>query len=414
MKRVLLICYYFPPLGGAGINRPLSLYKHLKDFEIECDILTVKPVAYRNYERDILDSLDKKNIYRSGSSDPQRLMYLMGMRTVKDKTISKGKNISDKFFPDSKIGWVKKAVKLGRTLIENKQHDAIISTSPPISAHLVAKKLSKEFKLPWLADFRDYWTSYKPEDWFDDNSQIQKANKLLGEIKEKADIVTCASQGIAGYLKTGETIYNSYSFEIAQLWEQPQNSDKIQIGILGTIDRITPIEPIIDFLNYFIKSKPEWKEKIFLDHVGEIKTDISGSLADFALSDNISFHGLKPRTETIDILNRSSLFLFSLSKEYGEGIITSRIFDIIASNRPLVGFMPEEFEAASISKSLENSFVVSENDFQSGSDRLEELLKKIISNNVALNPGSQSIEQYSENKMVEKFINCLNRIIKKE
>ena len=58
-KRILLICYYFPPLGGAGISRPLALFKHLKKFGYECDVLTVKNVAYHFYAPDLLDGLDE-------------------------------------------------------------------------------------------------------------------------------------------------------------------------------------------------------------------------------------------------------------------------------------------------------------------------------------------------------------------
>ena len=59
MNKVLLICYYFPPLGGAGISRPLSLFKHLPEHGIDCDVLTVEPVTYRIYEPELLDGLDK-------------------------------------------------------------------------------------------------------------------------------------------------------------------------------------------------------------------------------------------------------------------------------------------------------------------------------------------------------------------
>ncbi|MCK4574663.1 MAG: glycosyl transferase family 1, partial [candidate division Zixibacteria bacterium] len=64
MKRVLLVCYYFPPLGGAGVGRPLSLFRYLPQFGYECDLLTVKPVAYRGYEPELLEGLDQSRIYR--------------------------------------------------------------------------------------------------------------------------------------------------------------------------------------------------------------------------------------------------------------------------------------------------------------------------------------------------------------
>ncbi len=226
MKRlkVLLISYYFPPLGGAGVSRPLALFTKLPEHEIDVDVLTVKSIAYRTYEPELLEGLDKSKIYRTGSLDPQRILYLLGMRKVKEKTISKGRSLIDNFFPDSKIGWVKQALKTGRVLAENKKYDLIISTSPPISTHLVGKKLSKEFKLPYITDFRDYWTSYKPENWYTNEKEIKKAKKLLSEICVAADEVTTVSKPIQKYLSNGKVIYNSYDEKRALLWNSKPDS----------------------------------------------------------------------------------------------------------------------------------------------------------------------------------------------
>ncbi|MBD3258674.1 glycosyl transferase family 1, partial [candidate division GN15 bacterium] len=123
-KTALLICYYFPPLGLAGVGRPLHLVWELPAFGWDCHVLTVKPVAYRAYEPELLEGLDKSIIHRSGSRDPQRLMYLLGMRKVSAQAIDRAKSASDRFFPDSKIGWVKPAVKLGRKLCRQRRFDA--------------------------------------------------------------------------------------------------------------------------------------------------------------------------------------------------------------------------------------------------------------------------------------------------
>ena len=101
------------------MGRPLALYKYLPRFGYQCHLLTVKPVAYRMYEPELLDNLDTTYVYRSGSLDPQRLLYLCGLRKVKDKVIRKGRSLSDRFFPDAKVGWVKPALRLGRQLVSN-------------------------------------------------------------------------------------------------------------------------------------------------------------------------------------------------------------------------------------------------------------------------------------------------------
>ena len=67
-------------------------------------VLTVKPVTYWAYEPELLDGLDTSRVYRSGSRDPQRIMHLLGVRRIKASAIQGSAKITDKFFPDSKVG----------------------------------------------------------------------------------------------------------------------------------------------------------------------------------------------------------------------------------------------------------------------------------------------------------------------
>jgi hypothetical protein len=182
----LLVCYYFPPVGGAGISRPLGLFKNLPEHGIDCDILTVKPIAYRLLEPELLDGLDESRIHRAGSLDPLRLLYLAGVRRVGASSTRRARPASRRLFPDSKIGWVSKAVRLGARLLKSSQYDAILSTSPPISCHLVAQELVRRSKLPWLADFRDPWTSYTIEDWYHSPVLAARARKLLASIRSQS------------------------------------------------------------------------------------------------------------------------------------------------------------------------------------------------------------------------------------
>ncbi len=118
-KHILIICYYFPPLGLAGVRRPLALLKKMTALGHSVDILTVKPVTYFVYEPELLKGLDLSRIFRAGSTDPQRIMYLLGKRTITPGGAKSAKGMSPGIFPDSKKGRVRPAIKLGRTLVEN-------------------------------------------------------------------------------------------------------------------------------------------------------------------------------------------------------------------------------------------------------------------------------------------------------
>jgi len=234
-NRVLLVCYYFPPLGGAGVNRPLQLFRGFPKFGFECDVLTVKPVTYRVYEPELLTNDAPGRIYRSGSRDPQRLMHILGMRKLKDETIDRGRTVSNKFFPDSKIGWVKPAIRLGRTIADNRHYKAIVSTAPPISTHLVAMRPAAEFKLPWIADFRDLWTALPIEGSYSSDGAEKKARRLLRKIGKGTAGITAVNTTVADYVGASAVIPNAFDSGLASLWRKPDPESTFTIGVLGTL-----------------------------------------------------------------------------------------------------------------------------------------------------------------------------------
>ncbi len=409
--RVLLICYYFPPQGGAGVGRPLMLYRLLPEFGIQCDILTVKSVAYRVFEPELLEGLDISRIYRAGSIDPQRLMYLLGVRKVRDAAITRGRKISERFFPDPKIGWVRSAVKLGRVLTANRQYRVIVSTSPPMSSHLVGMKLSREFGLPLIVDFRDFWTGYKAEDWFDSERQIRRAKLLLEEITGLAAEVTTVSPAISEYLGRGEVIYNCYDETRAAFWRPPRDSKEFIIGILGTLDELRPVEPLFQLLARLRERHPEFFEHVRVLHVGSINQgDFDGLLRKYNLEGRFDRRGVQKRGRTVEILSESSALYIGFSQPYGKWLVTGRLFDMLASGRPILAAAPDDSVAGSLLREAGNSCAFN-------SDRLDQAVDFLISLIEARNrrewhyePLPEYARKHSSAKMVERFAEVIRRV----
>ncbi len=409
-KRVLLICYYFPPQGGAGVGRPLALYRLLPEYGIECDVLTVKPVAYRYHEPELLDGLDTERIYRAGSHDPQRLMYMLGVRKVKDAAISKARSISDRYFPEPKVGWVRPAVRLGRVLANNRNYDCILSTSPPISSHLVGQKLSKEFKLPWIADFRDFWTGYKPEDWFDNERQVKRAKDLLMEISKRATAVTVVSPAIAEYLGRGVVIYNSYDENRALLWNSPTEDGRFTIGVLGTIDEQRPIEPLFKVLANVREQSPQEYATTRVLHVGSMNTPDFESLLDrYQLGGRVELCGVQKRGRTIEILSEASMLYLGFAEPYGSWLVTGRLFDMLASGRPILASAPEDGVAGRLISEGGNGYLFGDDGITEAADFILKRLKAHADGKVLCEPNPPYARKYASSKMVEAIARVIDK-----
>lgn len=406
MTNLLLIAYYFPPLGGAGVGRPLALFRRLPEFGVPAEVLTVKPVAYRHFEPDLLNDLDQSRIFRAGSLDPQRLMYLGGFRQVSNRAIDASR-AADRWFPDSKKGWVRSAVRFGRALVENHRIQVVMSTSPPISAHLVAAQLARDFAIPWIADFRDFWTSYRAEDWFADASRVKRARELLSSIVEQAAVVTAANPAIAAYLGAGRTIYNSYDEKTAEAWTTAPDSAAFRIGVLGTVDQLCPVEPLLRL----VAKMSESGLSIRIEHVGAMnEPGLATLLERYGLEGRFVSHGLRPRPETVAILSGCSMLYLGLAPGAGDGIVPGRIFDMIASGRPILASVAENGEVARLLSKVPELAYVAGHDLPDGAAFVSDVKRRYESGSLSYTPNRPSLHSFNQGAMVRQFADVIDGI----
>ena len=173
MKKILIITYYWPPSGGPGVQRWLKFSKYLPEFGYDPIIITVDPekaeypIKDHTLEQDvragqIVYRTDCSGIYEyykkltKAQSAPYSGFVNEGTPSLKQKI---ARFIRGNFFlPDARRGWNKHAYRQAIKIIQEEKIDAVITTGPPMSTHLVGQKLKKRFHLHWIADFRDPWT----------------------------------------------------------------------------------------------------------------------------------------------------------------------------------------------------------------------------------------------------------------
>jgi len=398
-------------VGGPAVGRPLALFKHLPQHGYNCDVLTVKSVAYRVMEPELLEDIDSSRIYRAGSHDPQRLMYLLGIRRLRDAIVSRSKKMSDRFFPDHQVGWVRPAVRLGRSLISNNQYDAIVSTSPPISNHLVAKQLSSDFKTPWVADFRDFWTIHKAEEVYHNNRQVERALKLLQTIRQQASFVTAVNLSIAEYVKADEVIYNSYDSDLARLWQIPKKSGHFVIGVLGTLNDICPIEPLLKVVAAVREKAQYFFDKIRLLQVGRVNTEwLQPQLKHYDLVDRCDLRLFQKRIDTISILSKASLFYLGLPSPEQKGVIPGRIFTLLASGRPILAAVQPDSEVNRLIDQSCNGFCFSDDNTSSAVDFLCQQITLFETNALDIIPIPDYAKGFSSENLAKNFARIFDQL----
>jgi glycosyltransferase involved in cell wall biosynthesis len=410
-KRALAIAYYFPPMGMGGVTRPLHLFRKLPDFGWDCHVLTIKPVVYRAHEPELLEGLETRKIHRAGSRDPQRLLYLLGLRRAGAATINRTRGLSRKFFPDSKVGWVKPAIKLGRILCDNYRYDCLVSTAPPISAHLVARALQRDFGIPWIADFRDYWTAYKVEDSFDDPRTIERGKTLLREITGQASAVTTVNTSILEYLGGGEMIRNGFDPQVAEGWRRPPDSERFTIGLLGHQLGHMEIDSLVEVLKEMQSRCNGILERLRLIHVGQAEPNwIAGKLDAAKLKIPFQSHGRMSRRRTIDILSCAHLFHFGLLTREGEDFLPGKTFDLLASGRPIIVSAPDGGEVTKVLSGSGRAHIIYRGKLASTADYVESLIRASETGEYAFHPLSEYALRFTTDEMARRFVELMERL----
>lgn len=209
-KKVLILSYYWPPSGGSGVQRWLKMQKYLGDFGWQPVVYTTEngemPAIDPSLEKDIRpDTIVIKkpiwepySIYKRLTGRKRDERMGAGFLTEKKKS-SKIENLAvwirgNLFIPDARKYWIKPSVRYLQKYLRENPVDAIISTGPPHSMHLIALALKNKLNIPWIADFRDPWTKI---DFYDklrlSNRADRKHRRLEKEVIQTANIVVTVS-----------------------------------------------------------------------------------------------------------------------------------------------------------------------------------------------------------------------------
>lgn len=413
-KNILLIAYYFPPLGMGGVGRPFALFRHLPRFGYNVTVLTVKDIVYHEYDYSRLNPDDESKIVRAGSYDPSRIMHLLGI--IKSVMRSGGFSSAPLcYIPDSKRGWVGPAFRKARRLLTGANYDAVITTSPPPSVHLVGMKIKTLFGIPWIVDFRDFWFSQPIEMVYRTSLQKKYALKLKWKIVERADAVVGVNRSIADYLGRGEVITNGSDMETAHIWQKraPQKNDRLTIGVLGTINHLCPIEPLFKAVAALIENDREMAEKIKIVHVGGFDQEsMSSLLQKYDLRKVVSLSGYLPKNDAIATLSSSNILYFSVAEFGPYHILPGRIFDYLMSDRPIIGAVPSDSDAEALLKEYDNGIIVTD---QNTNTIASYIRRKIKEQRTEIEPAifvESKYEKYSTVSMAKRYAELLDQIIK--
>jgi glycosyltransferase involved in cell wall biosynthesis len=410
-RKIILLSYYFPPIGMGGVGRALALYKHLPEFGYNVNVVTVRSILFHNYDHTLLNSTDEKNIFRTGSVDPSRVLYKLGFRKLFGSGQG-GIRHSLLNLPDLKRGWNLFAFNRAKRLIKSKNIDAIVTTSPPPSTHLIGLALKKQYNIPWIADFRDFWFSHPIEMVYQSKRQKSYANNLKRKIIAKADKIVSVNSNIRKYLGRGQVITNGADLDFNHHWQDSKpDKDKFVIGILGTINNLCPIEPLFKSVSQLINQDQSLKSKLFIQHVGHCNLSEMNRLIDkYSLRNLVTLGGYLPKNDAFTLLSKADILFLSVNEFNDYHILPGRTFDYLVSGKPIVAALPQGSDAAALIKDSETGKVFLPDDIEGMADAINKYYMKKTSREILSLPELDHYK-FSAKFVADKYVELLDELL---
>jgi len=371
MNKVLIITYYWPPSGGAGVQRWLKFIKYLRHFDWEPVVYTPSNPEFPEHDeslfKDIPENLtilktpiwEPYSAYKRFIGQKKEVKINAGFLSEnKKKKIPENFSVwirGNLFIPDARKFWIKPSVKYLSNYLEKNPVDVIISTGPPHSLHMIALQLNKKFSFPWLADFRDPWTDI---DFYTDlmltRCSDRKHHRLENEVLTNADAITVTSRGMAEdfnelHPRKYEIITNGYDTDDVELNKEIIKDQKFSISHIGTIAKTRNPVMLWKVLSELIKDESDFAKDLEIKLVGKVDFSVWASINEADLKPFISKIDYLPHSESIHIQQKSQVLLLLINDTLNaNGILTGKFFEYLAAHRPILCIGPIDGDAAQI------------------------------------------------------------------
>ena len=433
MKKVLVILYYWPPAGGSAVQRWLKFCKYLPEYGWEPIVIAPENAHYTDLDPDLGQEIPENiQILKVPIREPHKL-YKKFVGLNKDEEIgaymtlkSEPKGLarikneisvwirSNVFIPDARFLWVNPTFRFLKRYLKHNPVDAIITTGPPQSVHLIGLKLKSVLNIPWIADFRDPWTSTDLHTALKLSRYAEKKHlRLESKVIRSADLIIAIGNDMKdefSRLGAKEIAVITNGYDDPDLPEEPVDPDNVfSIVHLGTLHATRNSNALWKILSEKAASDENFARELKINLIGTVDFKVIKEIEALGLGKNLSLAKFVRHQEGIEILRRSQVLLLLINKSNNaKGVITGKLFEYLAAARPVLLIGPVDGDAAGIVSETGCGLVAAFED--------EEMIRKhidhffVLYQQNALNVQPGSIERFSRRSLTQRLSGELDRI----
>lgn len=432
MRKVLIITYYWPPSGSAGVQRWLKITKYLRAFGWEPVIYTPANAEFPMIDESLLkDVPENLTVIKQPIWEPYQLYRkLLGKKdneSVNQGFISKEKKPSalekfsiwirgNLFIPDARKFWIKPSVKFLTQYLKEHPVDVIISNGPPHSLHLIVLAIKKRQPIPWIADFRDPWTEV---DFYDQlllsKFADKKHHRLELSVLKNADRVTTVTWSWAASMekisgRKVDVILNGFDTDDFK-HEDAAMLDGFLFHHIGALNKDRNPHVFWEVLKEISEENAGFKNDLKIQLTGNTDYSVIESLKKNNLYQQLILVDYLPHAEVVKLLSRSPVLLLPLNDTPNiSGIVPGKLYEYLAAKRPIFAIGKTDGDTAKIIHETNAGVIAGFKDKDQMKKMILEYYQKYKEGKLLVD--SKNTEQFSRRGSAEKFSKLLNEIAK--
>lgn len=361
-RRLLVLCYFYPPLAGGGVHRVLGFTRHLLEQGWRSTVVCAGPEDYWVVDETLLERVpDEVEVVRvkGGSALARWLRVRRGDRGRRPGGTFAGlRRLADwALVPDPYVGWAGRARAAGERVLARGGVDAMLSTSPPDSVHLAARDLHRRHRVPWIADFRDPWMGLHlrtpPTAW-----HRSRQAALEKSVLEEADLVLAASRTHADHAgersgaRPRRVVHLPNGFEAGDVAAAPPpaesgNADRFRMVYTGTLSLMPDVEVVMEALHDLFARRPEARRRIRLTIAGPYDTGYEDRSIALGLKGIVEFSGAVTHDAARALQREADLLLLWKPRD-APAMVPGKSYEYLDAGRPLLAILEETDEAAAL------------------------------------------------------------------
>ena len=370
LKRILFISYFFPPLGGPGVQRACKMIRYLKEKGWVTDVISIKDIIFHSYDKEMFLECNVRKVYRTSSLHPLYFLKRFQKSSTKRnnlyfRTPEKIKKFIRNIFPiDDKIGWLPFAYFKALQICKKNKYDVVIATVGPYTSGILAYLISQKIRIPVVIDYRDLWTLH-PYLKFPTVFHRQLSEFWEQKILERAKIVTVASKTMKKDLafKYGNSVkdklhvmYNGWDERDFKNIKVAEKKDKVRFGYIGNFYGNQSVR-------YFVKALDELLEKdslpkdIEITFVGNYYIETIHLLQNSKIAGLVKIIPQVSHRKAVEFMLNSDVLLLFVSSKKGRGVLTGKIFEYLYAKKEILAMIPPDGEAAEILQTRKYNFI---------------------------------------------------------